>query len=185
MTMIQVYRPVLTDNALPPAETAPRQLIPEGFRITLVNNGKPRTLELLTYMAEALAEHFSIRHVELHSKPSAGSPLDDELADRIAAASDLVITGLGDCGACSSCSLIDALMMEKRGVPASVVITDPFVDVCSRVSARMGYGDYRPIMIPHPAASRSDAWLRDWAQKSVPLLIENLLPVEKGDSITV
>ncbi len=176
MTMFQVYRPVLTDRHLPPAQIAERRFLDQGFCITLVNNGKPRTLELLTYMAEALGQNFSVRQVELHSKPSAGSPLDDELADRIADDSDLVITGLGDCGACSSCSLIDALMMEQRGVPASVIITDPFVDVCSRVSQRMGYAGYRPIMIPHPAASRSDAWLRDWAQKSAPLLIESLLP---------
>jgi hypothetical protein len=179
MSKIQVYRPVLTDSTLPPAQIAPRNSGADGFRITLVNNGKPRTSELLTYMAEALGRRFTVTELHLHSKPSAGSPLDDALADRIAAASDLVITGLGDCGACSSCSLIDALMMEQRGIPASVVITDPFVDVCSRVSQRMGYAGYRPIMIPHPAASRDDIWLREWAERSVPILIENLLsPVE-------
>lgn len=176
MAKIHVYSPVLSDPALPPAELATRRSPADGMRITLVNNGKPRTSELLTYMAEALGKHFPVTSVKLHSKPSAGSPLDDELADKIAASSDLVIAGLGDCGACSSCSLIDALMLEQRGVPASVVITDPFIDVCSRIASRMGCPEYRPVMIPHPAASRTDQWLREWAEKSVPVLMANLLP---------
>ena len=125
-------------------------------------------------MTEALNRHFPVTSVTVHSKPSAGSPLDNDIADRLAAEADLVLTGLGDCGACSSCSLIDALMMEQRGIPASVVITDPFIDVCSRIAARMGCASYRPVMIPHPAASRSAEWLRDWAEKSTPVLIENL-----------
>lgn len=176
MATIQVYRPVPATLSAQHLELAERQTPSKSMRIVLVNNGKPRTTELLTYMAEALKQHFPVSSITVHSKSSAGSPLEDDIADRIAEEADLVLTGLGDCGACSSCSLIDALMMEHRGVPASVIITDPFIDVCSRVAERMGCGGYRPVMIPHPAASRSDAWLREWADRSVPILMENLLP---------
>ncbi len=176
MATIQVYRPVHTDAKLPPAALAPRRNLAEGARIALINNGKPRTSELLGYIAEAFSRLHPVASVTLHSKPSAGSPLDGPTADRIAAESDFAIAGLGDCGACSSCSLIDAVMMEERGTPGAVVITDPFVDVCERVADRMGYAGYRPIMVPHPAASRSDEWLREWAERSVAVLVSQVLP---------
>ncbi len=60
--------------------------------------------------------------------------------------------------------------------PGAVVITDPFVDVCERVADRMGYAGYRPIMVPHPAASRSDEWLREWAERSIAVLVSQVLP---------
>ncbi|MES2492169.1 MAG: UGSC family (seleno)protein [Pseudomonadota bacterium] len=176
MAMIQVYRPVHTDPKLPPAPLAPRRHLAGGARIALINNGKPKTTDLLGYIAEAFGRIHPVASVTLHSKPSAGSPLDVPTADRIAAESDFVIAGLGDCGACSSCSLIDAVMMEERGIPGAVVITDPFVDVCARLSDRLGYAGYRPIMIPHPAASRSDEWLRGWADRSVAVLVSQVLP---------
>ena len=175
MATIQVYRPVPAAAPEEQIALAKRRPLAGGARIVLVNNGKPRTTELLTYMTEALNRHFPVASVTIHSKPSAGSPLDNDIADRLAAEADLVLTGLGDCGACSSCSLIDALMMEQRGIPASVIITDPFIDVCSRIAARMGCASYRPVMIPHPAASRSAEWLRDWADRSTPILLENLM----------
>ena len=174
MATIQVYRPVPATAPEATISLAQRAPLTDAARIILVNNGKPRTTELLTYMADALKCHFPVASVTIHTKPSAGSPLDHAVADQLAAEADLVLTGLGDCGACSSCSLIDALMMEQRGVPASVVITDPFIDVCSRIAARMGCPGYRPVLIPHPAASRSAEWLKDWADRSTPFLLENL-----------
>ncbi len=176
MAKVQLYRPDLQDAPLPAAVTAPRRMPPDGFRITLINNGKPKTLQLLTYIAEAFARQYAVRSVEVHSKPSAGSPIDEVTASTISARSDLVITGLGDCGACSSCSLVDALYMEKLGVPAAVVITDPFTDVCERVSRRMGFPGYPPIVVPHPAASRSDDWLRKRAEECADHLASLVMP---------
>ena len=176
MSKVLVYRPDLKDEELPAAVIAVRRVPADGFRITLINNGKPRTLPLLTYIAEAFGKQVEVKSVEVHSKPSAGSPIDEATAARIAARSDLVIAGLGDCGACSSCSLVDALYLERLGVPAAVVITDPFTDVCGRVSRRMGFSGYAPIVVPHPAASRSDEWLRRRAQECADNLISMSVP---------
>ena len=184
MAKVQLYRPDLQDAPLPAAVIAPRLVPPDGFRITLINNGKPRTLQLLTYLAEAFGRQQAVRSVEVHSKPSAGSPIDEATANTIAARSDLVITGLGDCGACSSCSLVDALYMEKLGVPAAVVITDPFTDVCERVSRRMGFSGYPPIVVPHPAASRSDDWLRRRADECADRLAVLVMPDTADGTIT-
>lgn len=182
MPRLLVFRPDVQDAPLPAAALTPRRVPFDGFRITLINNGKPKTLPLLTGIAEDLALRFSVKSVAVHSKPSAGSPITDDSAAEIASRSDLVITGLGDCGACSSCSLVDAILMERRGIPAAVVITEPFTDVCDRVSYRMGYPGYPPIVIPHPAASRSDEWIRKKATECADSLEAMFMAAVNGTS---
>ena len=171
MARIIVYRPDLTDEVLPAASMARRRVPPGGFRITLLNNGKPKTVPLLTYVADEIARRYPVASVVVYSKPSAAFTIDDVTARAMAASSDLVIAGLGDCGSCSACSLQDALQLERLGVPASVVITDAFIDVCGRVAMRLGFEGYQPVIVPHPAATRPDAWLRDQAQLAAEAMI--------------
>ena len=80
------------------------------------------------------------------------------------------------CGSCSACSLQDALQLERLGVPASVVITDAFIDVCGRVAARLGFAGYQPVVVPHPAATRPDTWLKDQARLAAAAMIPLALP---------
>lgn len=173
---MKIYRPDLQEDLMPEGTMAPRAAPRDGYRVMILNNGKPKTIQLLGYLIDEFKKHRLVASVEMHSKPSAGSPIDDAVAAAIAARSDVVIAGLGDCGSCSSCSLIDAVTIERLGVPAAVVITDVFVDVCSRVARRMGYPDYPTIVVPHPAASRSDEWLRNKAKENVDALLQMVAP---------
>ena len=75
-------------------------------------------------------------------------------AAELAATSDLVITGLGDCGACSVCSVGDALRMELAGVPSTVVISDVFVGHVASFAASQGFPAYRTVAVPHPVSSK-------------------------------
>lgn len=176
MSTIKVYRPDLVDEVLPEGTLARRRIPAGGLRITLLNNGKPKTVPLLTYVAEELATRYPVASVTVHSKPSAAFTIDPDTAATIAGSSDLVISGLGDCGSCSACSLQDALQFERLGIAASVVITDAFIDVCGRVAARLGFPGYQPVVVPHPAATRPDVWLRDQAVLAAAALIPLALP---------
>ncbi|WP_028472396.1 UGSC family (seleno)protein [Nocardioides alkalitolerans] len=175
MTTIQVHVPVVEDAPAAPVDLASRvgrDVV--GGRLVLIDNGKPKARDLLAHLGDALAERLSLDHVELVSKSSAAFPVEDAHADEIAARADLVVTGLGDCGACSACSLQDALLLERRGVPATVLITDVFVAHVARFAANLGSPGYHHLVVPHPAATKSDDRLRTLARASVDAAVEQL-----------
>ena len=78
------------------AELATRVTLDEPVTITLIENGKPNARQLLSYVAKGLGERFPVADVEVHSKPSAGKPIDADEAEMMAARSHLVLTGIGD-----------------------------------------------------------------------------------------
>jgi hypothetical protein len=171
---IRVHRPVVPSAPAAPVELAPRAGVPEGARLLLVDNGKPRARDLLGMLGEEVQRLLPIGSVEMVSKPSAASPLSDEEAAEIAKRVDLVVTGLGDCGACSACSLHDALLFERAGVPATVLITDAFVSHVARFAANLGAPGYHSLVVPHPAATKTDEQLRHLALSVAPAAREQL-----------
>lgn len=77
---------------------APRRA-PSGadrLQLTLINNGKPNAGTLLSHVADGLRSRLPLAGVDIHSKPSAGKPIDAGVADMLAARSHLVIAGVGD-----------------------------------------------------------------------------------------
>jgi hypothetical protein len=64
---------------------------------------------------------------------------------------DFVIAGVGDCGACSSGSLLDAVILERAGIPA--IVTDAFNPTAREMAELWGVPNFRFVMIPHPLAS--------------------------------
>jgi hypothetical protein len=157
------------------ADVAPRATRQATLRLTVVENGKPRARELLTAIAHGMSAELDGLTVAVVSKASASWPIDDELARSIAATSDLAITGLGDCGGCSANSLADAVALEQAGVPATAVITEPFVNLVAAYAARLGVPGYPVVVLPHPIASLDDADLQTLAAKAVPLALERLV----------
>jgi hypothetical protein len=173
---IRVHRPVAASEPAAPVELAPRGRVVEGARLLLVDNGKPRARDLLGMLADQIQTLLPIGSVELISKPSAASPLADDEAAEIAERADLAITGLGDCGACSACSLHDALLLERAGVPSTVLITDVFVSHVARFAVNLGAPGYHSLVVPHPAATKSDDDLRRLARSVAPAARDQLSP---------
>jgi hypothetical protein len=158
---VTLVRPDAPEPKEAPGRRAERRPLPaEGARLVLIDNGKPKARELLAFLADELRARCAIREVEVVTKTAAGHPLEDERAAQIAPEADLVIAGLGDCGACSACSLRDAITFEKLGVPATVVITDAFVAHCARFADTLGIPGYHTLVVPHPVSSKSDEHLR-------------------------
>jgi hypothetical protein len=96
MAKIKLHRP---DQQTAPGEAidlAPRQKLGAGAVLGLVDNGKPKARELLTYLGEELQRRLPIEDVFLLSKPSAAKPIDADQARMMAARSRMVVTGLGD-----------------------------------------------------------------------------------------
>ena len=164
MTMIQLVDPTLPDEPPPVGrKLAPRRSLGPSTRLTLVDNGKPRARELLQLIADGLKVRCGLEAIRIVSKGIASRVLDDaEVAD-IAATSDVVIAGLGDCGACSACSLADALRMEDAGVPSTVLISDVFTGHVAAFAATMGMPGYHCAVVPHPVSTKDSAQLAGFA----------------------
>jgi hypothetical protein len=160
MATIQLISPALPE-APPPAgqHLAPRRPLGPATRLTLIDNGKPRARQLLQLIADGLRASSGLASIRIVSKGSASRVIDDaEVAD-LAATSDAVITGLGDCGACSACSLADAIRMENAGVPATVLISDVFTGHVAAFAVTLGMPGYHSAVVPHPVSSKDDAQL--------------------------
>jgi hypothetical protein len=60
--------------------------------------------------------------------------------------------------------LHDAVMMEQRGVPATVLITEPFQTVVASNAAKLGAPGYHNLTVPHPIWGKDEEELRELAR---------------------
>jgi hypothetical protein len=49
--------------------------------------------------------------------------------------------------------VLDAIEFEKRGIPAAVVITEPFVPTADAMGRLAGMPGYPYVVLPHPVGS--------------------------------
>ena len=158
--MIEIMIPEVPEAPPPQGlALADRRGAVEGARLTLIDNGKARALLLMRMVADGLRDRFFIGAVEVFHKGAATRVIDDGEVATIAATSDLVISGLGDCGACSACSLADAIKMEAAGIPSTVLISDVFVGHVASFASALGLPGYHSAVVPHPVSSKSDEQL--------------------------
>ncbi len=54
--------------------------------------------------------------------------------------------------------------MEELGIPATVVITDPFQSMVAAQSRNLGFPGYHNVMVPHPIYAKDDETLRALAR---------------------
>jgi hypothetical protein len=55
-------------------------------------------------------------------------------------------------------------MIEQRGTPATVLITEPFQTVVASSAAKLGAAGYHSLVVPHPIWGKDEAELRALAR---------------------
>lgn len=55
--------------------------------------------------------------------------------------------------------MLDGIKLEKAGLPAVSIVTEPFVETGQAMAASWGVPDYRFVVTPHPIANLSEAEL--------------------------
>jgi len=174
VSTIEVLSPIRSVVETAPTFLAPRGELPQGAHLTLIDNGKPKAIEILELLAEELRTWLPIGEVELYSKSSAGRPLEAAVTRGLASRADIAIAALGDCGACSACSLHDAVQMEMLGIPATVVITDVFERSTAAHMRTLNVVGYHTVVLPHPVATRSDERIRQLVHAAAPAARDHL-----------
>ena len=73
--------------------------------------------------------------------------------------------------------MLDAIILEKAGIPAIPVITDAFAATAQEMAELWGVPDFRFVMIPHPLATLTPAEIE---QRALDLIGKALGLLQQG-----
>lgn len=152
----------------PGVQPTPRRVasvppLPAAPRLALIDNGKPKAATLLQALGEELVRRGTVSGFEIFHKRSM-TPISDDERDRLVDAVDIVVSGVGDCGGCTACSVTDALRCLERGVPSFILATHKFEFLVDATDEAYGLDGLGRLYVDHPVWSRSEAWFSDAAE---------------------
>ncbi len=61
--------------------------------------------------------------------------------------------------------MLDGILLEKSGIPAVSIVTEPFRVTGEEMAGSWGVPDYKFLEMPHPIANLSDAALDEQADR--------------------
>lgn len=77
--------------------------------------------------------------------------------------------------------MLDAINLEKQGIPAVAVVTEPFAQTAAAVAGLHGMPGYPFVVVPHPFGSLDEAAVQARADAAL-ARIERLLLGEAEDA---
>jgi hypothetical protein len=98
---------------------------------------------------------------------------DAELEAMLARA-DVAISGLANCGSCTSWSVRDAIIARSRGLPTTVVATAHFESLAHLLAAEGGRPGLRVTVLPYPYSTLDEQTVRAHARAEFAQLIDVL-----------
>jgi hypothetical protein len=139
---------------------APRLKTLNGKTLGLWNNAKINAARYVEMIGEELAKEFRFEIVRGVYDP--GRLMAEEEWGEVGRC-DAVVLVNGDCGACSTSGIANAIELEKRGIAAMLVVTTPFVPAVTTTAALRGMPDIRWALVDHPIARLDETVLRQRA----------------------
>ena len=143
-----------------------------GLRIGLLENGKTNAEKFLTMVGEILVSRYGAKSFAMYSKEALSKPAPRAVLDALVGDSDVAVTGIGDCGSCSTNSVHDGIEIEKLGIPAVAVATEAFLPGFDALTKMRGMPDYRFAVVPHPLGVLFDDELRGRAELAAKQIVE-------------
>lgn len=137
-------------------ELAPRPASLTGLVVGYLDNGKPNSDRLLDLLAARFPD---VREVVRARKPNIGRVASPSMIEDLAARCDVVVTGVGDCAGCCSCTVQDGIALERLGVPTYVVCTSDLVTIARIAATTAGVPDYPFTVIEHPLGAVTEQQL--------------------------
>lgn len=126
--------------------------IPKNIsKISFFDNTKPHADTILNFLMENMGD-FKFNYF---TKGAAeGASKEDILT---ASRSDLCILALGDCGSCTTWTILDAIHLEKLGTSTISICSSKFVDFAKLLAESNGAKDLKILSIEHPIASQKNS----------------------------
>jgi hypothetical protein len=147
---------------------APRLPTLRGMRLGVLDNSKTNADRYLRMVADELTKRYGIAEWKMVTKPNLSQPALAENIVEVTSDVDFVITGIGDCGSCSTCCVHDAIEIEKLGIPAVAIATDALAPGLEALKEMRGMSAYRYAVVPHPIGVLDDDGLHDRARTAAP-----------------
>lgn len=119
-------------------------------RVGFLSNKKANATLLLQEIERLLHERFGDFEA-IYGEKGAAVPVPAEFLAELESCS-AVLTGMADCGSCTSWSLHDAVTLEAKGIPSVLLCTDEFAPLARAESVAKGMGGLPLAVIPHPLA---------------------------------
>ncbi len=151
MIRLHLVSPLVPHDGSSPS-LAPRRASLDGAVVGLLANSKANSGEILELVAAELLARHGVAGVVRVMKPHPSVPADDASLRRLVEQADVVVTAIGDCGSCSTCTMHDGLALETRGIATAVLLTEPFTPAGRAIAALEGVPDYEFAVLPHPTA---------------------------------
>lgn len=172
MIVLDPTQQPLAEDASAGLPLSPRLDTLDGKVIGLWNNEKLNAEKFLELIREQLEQHYSFTVVR--GTYDAGNLMPEDGWGEIDKC-DAVILANGDCGACSTSGIVNAIELEKRGIPTLLVSTTPFTDAVKTSASLRGMPAIRWAIVDHPIASLKEDELRKRAIAAVAQLPELML----------
>ncbi|MCK9151994.1 UGSC family (seleno)protein [Methanobacterium alcaliphilum] len=139
--------------------------IPSQIRaISLFDNTKPGADVILETIASKL-NNLKI----INSEKPAGAPASKYQLKK-ATEGDVSILALGDCGSCTTWVILDAIRLEKKGIPTISICSDKFSSFARNLAQAHGAKDLRIIEISHPLSGKKAEEVEEKTFKIIPEL---------------
>lgn len=167
----------LVDDASEGLPLSPRLESLDGKVVGLWNNGKLNAARFLEFIREDLQKTYSFDVVRGTYDPGSLMP-EDAWGD--VDKCNAVILANGDCGACSTSGIVNAIELEKRGIPAFLVSTTPFTEAVKTSASLRGMPAINWAIVDHPIASLEEAALRTRAVAAAAQLPALMLSARAG-----
>ena len=74
-----------------------------------------------------------------------------------------------------SCSVHDAVRLERLGIPTAAIGTEPFVDEALEQARVLGMPAYRMVLLPHPVQLLTTPELHALADAALPEIVARLV----------
>jgi hypothetical protein len=71
--------------------------------------------------------------------------------------------------------VLDGIIMEKLGIPTSVICTEPFISSGKAMAVAHGFPDYPFVVVPHPINATPFDILDHWVENCLPQIVRLLL----------
>ncbi|ADP76989.1 conserved hypothetical protein [Methanothermus fervidus DSM 2088] len=132
--------------------------------VSLVDNTKPNADIIL----KTIEKFLEVKKTLWVRKP-AGAPANEKQIKNMEKG-DLCILAVGDCGSCTTWLILDAIKLEKRGIPTISICSSKFKNFAENLAKAYGAKNLRILDIPHPIAGKKKEEIKKEVKKIIPKL---------------